>query len=53
MKGARATPFRAQLISEAPLEIARRENRLSNGGLRFLARYGIMGLLTVEGFVPV
>ena len=26
---------------------------LANGGLRFLAGYGIMALLTVEGFVPV
>ena len=53
-KGARASPFRAQLISEVPLEIAQGENRsYEQWDLRFLAGHGIMGLLTVEGFVSV
>jgi len=47
------SPFRAQFISEAPLEIAQRENHFRTVGLRFLAGDGIMGLLTVEGFVSV
>ena len=53
-KGARAGPFRAQLISESPLEIAQGENRASEQwDLRLLAGYDTIGLLIVGGFVPV